>query len=120
MMTNVNRSYGPSLSEQRELVVQDNPERLQHPIAALSDVGVAEPELEPLDPTDVPGDVEVALADGGEPGAGRRVDRISALGVAQHHREPGDLDAREQGPSAEVDLAPTPHAFSSARSKSLS
>jgi hypothetical protein len=48
------------LSEQRKLVVHDDSERQYHTIAALGDIGIAEPELQPGDPGDVPDDVEIA------------------------------------------------------------
>ena len=66
---------GGLLSEQRKLVVQDDSERRQHTVPALGDVSITESELQPRDPGDVPDDVQVALTDGKESGAGRRVDR---------------------------------------------
>src|SRR5262245_22212899 len=90
------------LSEQRDVVVHDDPVRLLQPAGAPIGEGVAEPELEPLDPGDVPDDVEVTLTGGGESAVGRRVDPVVPLGVAQEHREHGNLETREQGAGAEV------------------
>jgi len=60
-------------SEQRKLVVEDDSEPLQHTLAAFGDVGIPKSELQPRDAGDIPDDVEVALTDGGESDAGRRV-----------------------------------------------
>src|SRR5262249_19720863 len=89
-------------SKQRKLVVQDDSERPCHTIAALGDVGIAEPELEPRDPGNMPNDVEIALTDGWESDAGSHVDCIPPLGVAHEHRKPGDVDTRKQAPRTEV------------------
>src|SRR5262249_7657341 len=92
----------PQLSEHRQLVVQDDSERSHAPVTALGHVGVAKPELKPRNPGDVPDDVEIALADGRETGAGGCVDRIPPLGVAYEQRKSGDMDTRKQGSRAEI------------------
>src|SRR5262245_29660110 len=90
------------LSEHRKLVVENKSERACYAVATVGNVGIAEPELEPRDPWDVPGNVQVAFTDRGESDAGRRVDRIPPLGVAQEQRKSGDVDTGKQGPRAEV------------------
>src|SRR5262245_22083501 len=78
-------------SQHGDLVVEDEPERLHDVLAAVLDVGVAESELKPLDPGDVPGDVEVAFMHPGKRAvAATRGARVRARGVAQEHRQPGD------------------------------
>src|SRR5262249_23759508 len=70
--------------------------------AAFGDVGIAEPELKPLDPGNVPDDVEISLTDLWESDAGRRVDRVPALGVAHQHGKPRNADTGKQGAWAEI------------------
>src|SRR5882724_3011742 len=89
-------------SKQRNLVVEDESERLHHVLAAVLDVRVAEPELKSFEPGEVPGDVEVALVNPGERAMGRPgILRVGARGVAHERREPGDSEG-DQRSVAEV------------------
>src|SRR5262249_3655668 len=83
-------------SQQRKLIVQDDPERRQHTVAALGDVGIAESELQPWDPRDIPDDVQVALTNS------RQSDPIPPLGVAHEQRNSRNVDTGKQRPRAEI------------------